>query len=112
MLLIKNTHQNYHAHVYFNSSTVDFARQLYQQVQHHFDLEVGRFNEKLVGPHLMWSFSITFTANDFDALIPWLESMRRGHSVLIHALTGDDLKDHSQFAYWLGTPVEIDLSTF
>lgn len=112
MLLIKNTHQDYHAHIYFDSSTVEFARQLRDQVKNTFELAVGRFNEKLVGPHMMWSFSITFTNNDFDSLIPWLEQQRNGHSVLVHAVTGDDFKDHTDYAYWLGSPVDINVAIF
>jgi len=28
----------------------------------------------------------------------------------VHALTGDDLADHTTYAYWLGDAVELDLS--
>ncbi len=34
---------------------------------------------------------------------------RGGLSVLVHALTGDDIADHTQYAYWLGDSVEINL---
>lgn len=46
----------------------------------------------------------------FDALIPWLDEHRDGLSVLVHADTGDDILDHTEYVYWLGEPVEIDLS--
>ncbi|TFH93418.1 DOPA 4,5-dioxygenase family protein [Vibrio ouci] len=110
MTFPKNIHENYHAHIYFDQATSGVAKQLRQQVIEQFSLPVGNFNEKLVGPHLMWSFSITFASSDFDALIAWLEKHRQSFSVLVHALTDDDLKDHTNFAYWLGTPVELNLS--
>ncbi|NOH80125.1 4,5-dioxygenase [Vibrio sp. RE86] len=108
----KNIHQDYHAHIYFNQNTSASAKALRENVQETFSLPVGNFNEKPVGPHTMWSFSITFTANDFDALIAWLEENRGSFSVLVHALTGDDHKDHTDYAYWLGESVELDLSRF
>ncbi|RTZ16703.1 4,5-dioxygenase [Vibrio aquaticus] len=107
----KNIHSDYHAHIYFDESTSDEAQQLRQAVSEQFDLSVGRFNQKNVGPHLKWSFSITFTHQDFEQLIPWLEAHRRTFSVLVHALTGDDIKDHTDFAYWLGEPVPLNLSS-
>jgi aromatic ring-cleaving dioxygenase len=48
----------------------------------------------------------------FEQFIPWLEAQRNGLSILIHADTGDDLTDHTKYAYWLGKPTEIDLSMF
>lgn len=106
----KNIHHHYHAHVYFAAETSSRARHIRDIAQQRFTLPVGRFNEKLVGPHTMWSFSITFTQHDFESIVPWLDSVRDGLSVLVHALTDDDLKDHTEFAYWLGDQVELDLS--
>jgi len=107
-----NIHQSYHAHVYFSDKSSDFAAQLRSQVTQEFTLSVGRFNRKPVGPHTMWSFSITFEKEDFEELVPWLDSARGKLSVLIHALTGDDIKDHTDFAYWLGKDVELDFTAF
>ncbi|RJX68385.1 4,5-dioxygenase [Vibrio sinensis] len=107
-----NNYQEYHAHIYFDAESQDYAFSLREQVAEKFQLAVGSFNTKLVGPHLMWSFSITFSHQEFDALIEWLESVRKQHSVLVHALTGDDLRDHTDLAYWLGDPVPLKISLF
>ncbi|KLN64846.1 DOPA 4,5-dioxygenase family protein [Vibrio sp. VPAP30] len=106
----KNIHQKYHAHIYFDQQSCELARQIREQAMNRFELPVGRFNEKLVGPHTMWSFSITFTSSEFESVVSWLDNVRNGLSILVHALTGDDIKDHSEYAYWLGKPVELDLS--
>ena len=50
--------------------------------------------------------------NDFERLIPWLEKKREGLTVLIHALTGDNLLDHTEYAYWLGKEEILNLSIF
>lgn len=112
MSLINNVHEQYHAHIYFDSSSADFSHQLRDQVRNTFGLAVGRFNERLVGPHTKWSFSISFSSKDFDALIPWLEKNRNGHSILVHGVTGNELKDHTDYAYWLGDSIELNLSIF
>lgn len=107
-----NSHKAYHAHVYFDESTVDFASSLCEQAGELFNLKVGRVHRKLLGPHPEWSCQITFGAKHFDDLVPWLENNREGLSVLIHALTGNDVEDHTIYAYWLGDSLELDLSMF
>lgn len=107
-----NSHQHYHAHVYFEQETLDFASNLCKEAGELFNLPVGRVHEKLVGPHPKWSCQITFTADDFDTFIPWLEENRGGLTVLVHALTGNNLEDHTTHAYWLGDSEELDVSMF
>ncbi|KJZ15079.1 4,5-dioxygenase [Marinomonas sp. S3726] len=107
-----NNHKAYHAHVYFDESTLALAKQICQQAGDIHKVKVGRFHEKLVGPHPKWSCQIAFTANVFDTLIPWLEANRQGLSIFVHGLTGDDLKDHTEYAYWLGEAEELNLAMF
>lgn len=73
-------------------------------------MPVGNFHQKLVGPHLMWSFAVEFSRSEFDQLIPWLDSARGDLTVLVHAVTEDDYKDHTDYAYWLGSEVELNLT--
>lgn len=104
-----NIHKGYHAHVYFDQETLDFASRLCAEAGEKFGLKVGRVHQRLVGPHTRWSCQITFSHKSFDAFVPWLDEHRKGLSVLVHALTGDDLEDHTKYAYWLGDSVEINL---
>ena len=107
-----NSHKAYHAHVYFDEASKSAASDLCRNAGEKFGLRVGRFHEKLVGPHPCWSCQITFGRKDFDDFIPWLDKHRQDLTVLVHALTGNDLQDHTDFAYWLGKPVELNLSMF
>ena len=107
-----NHHKAYHAHVYFDASTQTHARQLCEEAGNRFGLKVGRFHEKPIGPHPLWSCQITFGKKHFDKLIPWLDTNRKGLTVLVHALTGDDYKDHTDYAYWLGESVKLNLEIF
>ncbi len=104
-----NIHKGYHAHVYFDQETLAFASELCTEAGEKFGLKVGRIHQRLVGPHTRWSCQITFGYKSFDEFIPWLDEHRENLSVLVHALTGDDLKDHTKYAYWLGDSIEINL---
>ncbi|WP_298444348.1 DOPA 4,5-dioxygenase family protein [uncultured Ferrimonas sp.] len=107
-----NRHQIYHAHVYFEQETLAQAQQLCAQAGEQFGLRVGRVHQRPIGPHTMWSCQIVFDNKEFESLIPWLDAHRNGLSVLVHGLTGDDLQDHTEHAYWLGEQVILDLSEF
>lgn len=107
-----NSHQTYHAHIYFDDSSKLFAKKLCDISASDFYLKVGRFHQKLVGPHPCWSCQITFTAKDFDHYLTWLDGNRESLNVLVHPVTDDHLKDHTEFAYWLGQEVELNLDIF
>ena len=107
-----NEFDNYHAHLYYDADSVAFAARLREQIAEKFDLSVGRLHEKNVGPHPMWSCQITFTGNDFDRFMPWLDQNRNGMTVLVHGVTDNALKDHTEHVYWLGEAAELDTSIF
>ncbi|MEM6446521.1 MAG: DOPA 4,5-dioxygenase family protein [Cyanobacteria bacterium P01_D01_bin.123] len=107
-----NNYENYHAHVYFDVSSVEFASSLCDEAGELFGVKVGRVHEKTVGPHPRWSCQLAFNNTQFDLLIPWLDKNRDGLTVFVHPLTGDDLEDHTKFASWLGDSVPLNLRVF
>ena len=110
MSLLSNKYSYYHAHIYFDRETLNFAKQLRRSISKEFDLEIGELHQKSVGPHTCWSFSVTFDSGRFTALLAWLDNSRGDLSILIHALTGNDFNDHTKHTYWIGKPVPLDLS--
>ena len=107
-----NDYDNYHAHVYFDETSVEQASSLCGQAGELFAVKVGRLHQKLVGPHPCWSCQLAFDRTQFDTVIPWLEEHRAGLTVFVHGLTGNDLKDHTDGASWLGTAIPLNLSIF
>jgi len=107
-----NMHKAYHAHVYFDKNTIETAKQLCTDIDRTFNLKLGRFHEKRVGPHPMFSCQITFGTKHFDDFIPWLDKNRKNLTIFVHPLTGDDILDHTRYAYWLGQSVELNLACF
>ena len=107
-----NHYERYHAHVYFDESSVALASSICQEAGELFGVTVGRVHQKFVGPHPRWSCQLAFDQAQFDGVIPWLENHRGDLTVLVHGLTGNDLEDHTEHASWLGEPVPLNLSFF
>ena len=102
----------FHAHVYFDSETVEKARALCEAARDRFEIKMGRVHERNVGPHPRWSCQLAFAPEHFGAIIPWLALNRGGLTVFIHPETGDDLADHRDHALWMGEMLPLDLAIF
>lgn len=103
--------KGYHAHVYFDASTIEQARALCEEAARCFPLKMGRVHERPIGPHPDWSCQLAFNPGLFGEVVPWLMQRRNGLNVLVHPLTGDDLHDHRDLPMWLGEVRPLDLST-
>ena len=104
--------EKYHAHVYFDKSTVEQAQLLCEEAGKRFDMVVGRMHHKPVGPHPCWSCQLAFDRSNHTNLLTWLALNRKGLKILIHPLTGNDLKDHTDYASWMGEPQALKLDVF
>ncbi len=104
-----NLIKGYHAHVYFDESTCEQAIALCEESGKQFSVQVGRIHRKPVGPHPCWSCQIAFDRNQYANLLSWLALNRKGLTILIHPLTGNDLKDHTDYASWMGEPQDLNL---
>ena len=69
-------------------------------------------HKKPVGPHPKWSCQLSFDADEFERLVPWLDANRGGLDILVHPLTGDVLAEHTEHARWLGDEVELNVEIF
>ncbi len=108
----ENIFERYHAHIYFDAGSESQARDLCLGAWQHCHVGLGRFHKKPVGPHPKWSCQLSFDADEFDRLIPWLDERRQGLDVLVHPLTGDALAEHTEHARWLGNEVELNVELF
>lgn len=104
----------YHAHVYYDPQTTrDRAERLRARVAAEFPrAKLGRWHDELVGPHTQSMYQIAFPASLLGAFLPWLMLKREGLSILLHPETGDDYRDHSAHAAWLGAALPLRLDVF
>ena len=101
----------WHAHVYFDATTRDSAWSFRQAITERFGsvVRIGRFHERPVGPHPMWSFQIEIAPQDFAAIIAWLALNHGALDVFAHPNTGDELRDHRDSAMWIGRSYPLKL---
>lgn len=102
----------YHAHVYFDATSVEAAEKLCHKAGEKFAVTVGRFHHKPVGPHPCWSCQLAFAPELFGQVLPWLALNRGGLTIFTHPNTGDDYKDHAEHAIWMGEIKPLNLSIF
>jgi aromatic ring-cleaving dioxygenase len=102
----------YHAHIYFKPEQVDIAVSLRQEIGRTFKVDIGNIHTKPIGPHTSGMFQIIFMKEQFASFVPWLMFNRQNLNVLIHPDTGNHLKDHTEYALWLGQSQAINTSIF
>jgi aromatic ring-cleaving dioxygenase len=75
-------------------------------------LQLGRFHERPVGPHPLWSYQLEFDRPHFAEIVEWLTLNHGALDVFLHPNTGDDLRDHRDAAVWIGHSHTLKLEVF
>ena len=103
---------SWHAHVYFDASSRDAALALRETIATELAgrVDLGRFHEKPVGPHPMWSYQLAFAPASFPFVVSWLALNHEALDVFIPPNTGDELRDHRDCALWLGRSHVLNLA--
>jgi DOPA 4,5-dioxygenase len=111
-LLDPSVIDSWHAHIYFDTASRDAAWALREAAGAALAgrVEVGRFHEKPVGPHPMWSCQLAFPAAHFASVVAWLTLNHGALDMFIHPNTGDELRDHRDCALWLGHSHRLNLA--
>jgi DOPA 4,5-dioxygenase len=104
--------ESWHAHVYFEASSREAAWALRELIDAELAgrIEMGRFHEKPVGPHPMWSYQLAFPAAGFSQVVAWLALNHGALDVFLHPNTDDELRDHRDSALWLGSSHTLNLA--
>lgn len=111
----KDFPREFDAHIYFDETSAEEASLFRQKCLNHFkqsEVFVGFMIDQPVGPHPTAMFEINFPRKAFGEVVLWLMHHRGKLSILVHELTGDDYLDHTDYALWIGRPVELDISAF
>jgi DOPA 4,5-dioxygenase len=104
----------YHAHVYYDSQTArGRAEYLRERVAAEFPpAKLGRWHDRLVGPHTQSMYQIAFSSGMLESFLPWLMLNRDGLTILLHPETGNDYRDHTAHAVWFGAVLPLRLEVF
>ncbi|MGI4811963.1 MAG: DOPA 4,5-dioxygenase family protein [Janthinobacterium lividum] len=104
-----DTIRSYHAHLYFDGPEQRrVAELLREEIGQRFSVLIGRWHDRLVGPHTRPMYQVAFPVTEFARFVPWLMINRRGLAVLIHPNTGQPKADHVTHAMWLGEILAIN----
>ncbi|KAK0850760.1 hypothetical protein LTR91_010056 [Friedmanniomyces endolithicus] len=114
--LSNGTRGGFDVHIYClqtDASEFAFATALHERIRREFpELRVYRVWDRPVGPHPVGMFEVNvFTPEQFGAFIPWLVINRGPLSAVVHPNTGDDVRDHTQRATWMGQPIPLQMGT-
>jgi aromatic ring-cleaving dioxygenase len=102
----------FHAHIYYDpAKTRAVAERVCDAVAEKFKVEVEEFRDTPRGPHPISNALVIFEPDQFDLVVPYLMLNREGLDILVHPLTTNAVDDHSDYAIWLGNPVELKLHT-
>ena len=106
--------ESWHAHVYFDGASRDAAWALRGLIETRFAgaMEMGRFHERPVGPHPMWSYQLAFAPERLGEILSWLVLNHGALTVFVHPNTGNGLIDHRDRAIWIGASQDLNLSIF
>ncbi len=106
----------YHAHIYYVPETRAAAEAARDRLRNMMTsgeipqlLFVGQLTDRKAGPHPVPQFEIHYTKEALPVILRFIETS--GLTALVHPLTDDDLADHTSLAHWIGTPLELDLTT-
>ena len=100
---------SYHAHVYYDRETREAAARVREGLGDRFPVQLGRWHDKLVGPHTRSMYQVAFAPDQFDKVVPWLMLHREGLAILVHPNTGDAVADHTDHALWFGEKLAVNL---
>jgi len=108
-MALKNidTIDGYHAHIYFDADSEADAQAVREAIGARFDVTLGNWHHREVGPHTRWMYLVTFATDLFPSFVPWLALNRRGLAILVHPESGDVVADHTDHAIWMGEVLDI-----
>ncbi len=100
--------ETYHIHVYFKDlHDRRRAQELRDALAERFPVQLGRWHDRLVGPHALPMYQVAFAAAVFPVLVPWLMLNRQDLTILLHPNTRNPRRDHLVHAVWMGSILPI-----
>lgn len=101
----------YHAHVFFELDQTAQVQELHLRLQEVLSgsVTVSRLLYKAVGPLPKPMFKMEFLQDEFAQVKYVLTQIFHGFSILIHPLLENEYLAHTQYATWIGTPLNLNL---
>ena len=100
---------NYHAHIYWNSAEQRIWALHLRSLLRKLGCTIGRPWDTPIGPHPLAMFQAVYNSETQSIVENTLMTQRNGLSILLHEDTGNDVRDHTEGARWLGNKLKLDI---
>lgn len=97
----------YHAHIYWQNEDQRREALNLRETLREMGSKVGSIHEEAVGPHPYAMYQVNYNSNIAETVEGLLSKTKL--DILLHEDTGDDLRDHTEGARWLGNKLTLNL---
>jgi DOPA 4,5-dioxygenase len=102
-----STIASYHAHIYYDEASRPVAAAIREEIARRFGVQMGRWRDEPVGPHVRAMYQVAFGVELFATLVPWLMLNRQGLTILVHPNTDSPRDDHVVHPLWMGEVLAV-----
>lgn len=97
----------YHAHIYWQNESQRFEALHLRQPLQELGCQLGRVWDEAIGPHPYAMYQVNYNSNIAEEVEELLSKTKL--DILLHEDTGDDLRDHTEGARWIGNKLTLNL---
>ena len=97
----------YHAHIYWQNEDQRREALNLRESLREAGCKVGSIHEDAIGPHPHAMYQVNYNTNIAEEVEELLSKTKL--DILLHEDTGDDLRDHTEGARWLGNKLTLNL---
>ena len=98
---------DYHAHVYWQNEDQRRRALFLRQPLSELGCQLGTLWDKPIGPHPYAMYQVNYSSKNAAQVEQMLAESKL--DVLLHEDTGDDVRDHTEGARWLGNKLKLDI---
>lgn len=97
----------YHAHIYWQNEDQRFEALHLRQPLRELDCQLGSIHEEPIGPHPHAMYQVNYNSDNAKEVETLLYKAKL--HILLHEDTGDDVRDHTEGARWIGRPLDLNI---
>lgn len=101
--------KEYHGHIYWATTEQRETAMWLRPLLNSIDCRLGNVHDRPIGPHPLPMYQIEYSGTNQAVIENFLRQNCRNLTVLLHEVSGDDIRDHTDGARWIGKPLELDL---
>jgi aromatic ring-cleaving dioxygenase len=99
----------FHAHIYWSNETEKAIALSFRDSLEEMGCDLGSIHEQKVGPHSLPMYQVEYSSENKGTVEDYLQTNAETLSILLHEDTGDEIKDHTEGANWIGRKLFLNL---